>query len=148
MMSKKKAPSTKKLNATNAELKKTLSVVRSQLAKSETKLAKANEKAERWKTEAATQRMAASRSAARVEKLQKKLQKKLDRAAPEVNQIRDTEAMQAPGPARPLAGPTAADGVTVPDETWSLVQLKAEARARGLVGMSNKPKAFLLAALS
>jgi hypothetical protein len=47
-----------------------------------------------------------------------------------------------------VAEPTTADGVTVPDETWSVVELRAEARARGLVGMSNKPKAQLLAALS
>jgi hypothetical protein len=44
--------------------------------------------------------------------------------------------------------PTAADGLTVPDETWTVVQLRAEARARGLVGMSKKSKAELLDALS
>ena len=44
--------------------------------------------------------------------------------------------------------PTAADGLTVPDETWTVVQLRAEARARGLVGTSNKSKAQLLDALS
>jgi hypothetical protein len=36
----------------------------------------------------------------------------------------------------------------VPDETWTVVELRAEARARGLVGMSSKSKAQLLAALS
>lgn len=144
LMSEKKARATKKLTATNEELKKTLAVVRGQLTKSETKLTKATGKAERWKKEAAAQRTAASRSGARVEKLQKKL----DRAAAAVEPIRATGPMEAAASAGPVAAPAAADGVTVPDETWSVVQLRAEARARGLVGMSNKPKAQLLAALS
>jgi hypothetical protein len=36
----------------------------------------------------------------------------------------------------------------VANETWSVVQLRAEAHARGLTGMSNKTKAQLLAGLS
>jgi len=144
LMSKKKAPSTKKLAATNEELKKTLSVVRGQLTKSVNKLTKATGKAERWKKEAAAQRRAASRTGARVEKLQRKL----DRAAAAVEPTRATAPMEAAASGRLVAEPTTADGVTIPDETWSVVQLKAEARARGLVGMSNKPKAYLLAALS
>lgn len=90
-MSKKKARTTKKLTATNEELKQTLSVVRGQLTKSETKLTKATGKAERWKKEAAAQRRAASRSGARVEKLQKKV----DRAAAAVEPIRATGPMEA-----------------------------------------------------
>ena len=142
-MNKKKARTTKQLTATNEELKKTLSVVRGRLTKSETKLTKATGKAERWKKEAAAQRRAGSRSGARAEQLQKKL----DRAAAAVEPIGATEPMEAAA-SRPVAEPRAADGVTVPDETWSVVQLRAEASARGLVGMSNKPKAQLLAALS
>lgn len=143
-MTKKKARAAKKHTATNKELKKTLSVVRDQLTKSETKLAKATGKAERWKNEAAAQRRAASKSGARVEKLQKKL----DRATAAVEPIRVTRPAEAAASGGPVAEPTAGDGVTVPDETWSVVRLRAEARARGLVGMSNKPKAHLLAALS
>ena len=143
-MSKKKARTTKKLNATNQELKRTLAVVRGQLTKSETKLTKATGKAERWKKEAAAQRRASSRSGVRVEKLQKKL----GRAAAALEPIRAPGPMEAAASGGPVAEPTAADRVTGPDETWSVVQLRAEARARGLVGMSNKPKAQLLAALS
>lgn len=51
-----------------------------------------------------------------------------------------------------IDGPTAespsAEAVTVPDESWTVVQLRAEARARGLAGMSSKSKGQLLAALS
>ena len=126
-MSKKKARTTKKLNATNQELKRTLAVVRGQLTKSETKLTKATGKAERWKKEAAAQRRAASRSGVRVEKLQKKL----GRAAAALEPIRAPGPMEAAASGGPVAEPTAADGVTGPDETWSVVQLRAEARARG-----------------
>ena len=56
--------------------------------------------------------------------------------------------MEATGAGRPVAEAAIADGVAVPYERWSVVQLRAEARARGLVGLSNKPKAELLAALS
>ena len=144
MNSKKKARTIKELTATNRELKKTLSGVRGQLTKTETKLAKANEKAERWKKETAAQRTAASRSDARVEKLQKKL----DRAAAALEPVQAVGPLEAAASGRTVGEPTAADGLTVPDQTWTVVQLRAEARARGLVGMSNKSKAQLLDALS
>ncbi len=141
---KKKARTIKELTATNKELKKTLSSVRGQLTKTETKLTKANEKVERWKKETAAQRTAASRSDARVEKLQKKL----DRAATALEPVQAVGPLEAAASGRTVGEPTAADGLTVPDETWTVVQLRAEARARGLVGMSNKSKAQLLDALS
>ncbi|HXD26869.1 MAG TPA: hypothetical protein VN609_13125, partial [Propionibacteriaceae bacterium] len=102
MNSKKKAQTIKELTATNKELKKTLSGVRGQLTKTETKLTKANQKADRWKKETAAQRTAASRSDARVEKLQKKL----DRAAAAL------EPVQAVGPLE-----AAASGLTVGEPT-------------------------------
>ena len=144
MNSKKKARTIKELTATNKELKKTLSGVRGQLTKTETKLTKANEKAERRKKETAAQRTAASRSDARVEKLQKKL----DRAAAALEPVQAVGPLEAAASGRTVGEPTGADGLTVPDQTWTVVQLRAEARARGLVGMSNKSKAELLAALS
>jgi hypothetical protein len=144
MNSKKKTRTIKELTATNRELKKALSGVRGQLTKTETKLAKANEKTERWKKETAAQRTAASRSDARVEKLQKKL----DRAAAALEPVHAVGPVEAAASGRTVGEPTAADGLTVPDQTWTVVQLRAEARARGLVGMSNKSKAQLLDALS
>jgi DNA repair exonuclease SbcCD ATPase subunit len=144
MNSKKKAQTIKELTATNKELKKTLSGVRGQLTKTETKLTKANQKAERWKKETAAQRTAASRSDARAEKLQKKL----DRAAAALEPVQAVGPLEAATSGLPVGEPTTADGLTVPDETWTVVQLRAEARARGLVGTSNKSKAQLLSALS
>jgi chromosome segregation ATPase len=144
MNSKKKTRTIKELTATNRELKKTLSGVRGQLTKTETKLIKANQKADRWKKETAAQRTAASRSDARVEKLQKKL----DRAAAALEPVQAVSPLEAAASGLTVGEPTAADGLTVPDETWTVVQLRAEARARGLVGMSKKSKAELLDALS
>jgi hypothetical protein len=135
---------TKKSTAGKKELKKTLTVVRSQLTKTETKLEKANAKAQRWRKEAQAQRSSAARSGTRAEKLQKKL----DRAAGALEPTQATGPLEAAASGRPAAEPTTADGVTVPDDTWTVVELRAEARARGLVGMSNKSKAQLLAALS
>jgi chromosome segregation ATPase len=143
-MNSKKKTRIKELTATNRELKKTLSGVRGQLTKTETKLTKANQKADRWKKETAAQRTAASRSDARVEKLQKKL----DRAAAALEPVQAVGPLEAAASGLPVGEPTTADGLTVPDETWTVVQLRAEARARGLVGTSNKSKAQLLSALS
>ena len=141
MGNKKKA---KKLNAANEELTKKLSVARAQLTKTETKLVRANDKAKRWQREAAAARTAASRSGARVEKLQQKL----NRASAALKPGHVVGPLKAAATGRPAAEPTAADGLTIPDQTWTVVQLRAEARARGVAGMSNKPKAQLLAALT
>jgi len=144
MSSKRQKRAIEKSSAKQNELKKSLSTVRGQLTRSEKKLTKAKDRAERWKTEAKAQRRSASRAGARAEKLQQKL----DRAPAALEPVRATEPMEATAPARPVAEAATAAGVAVPDETWSVVQLRAEARARGLVGLSNTPKAELLAALS
>jgi hypothetical protein len=144
MGSKKKARAIAELTATNRDLKKTLSSVRGQLTKTETKLAKANERVERWKKQAAAHRTAASRADARVERLQKKL----DRATEALRPVRATGSNVAAGTGRSVTEPTAADGLTVPDKTWTVVQLRAEARARGVSGTSKKSKSQLLAALN
>lgn len=142
-MSKKQKRAIEKSSAKQKELKKSLSTVRGQLTTSEEKLRRAKDRAQRWKTEAKAQRRSASRAGA----LADKLQQKLERATAALEPVRATEPMDAAS-ARPVAEAATADGVAVPDETWSVVQLRAEARARGLVGLSNKPKAELLAALS
>lgn len=143
MRSKKQKLAIEKASAQHKELEKRLSTLRGQLTKTEKKLTKASDRAERWKTEAEAQRRSASRAGARVEKLHQKL----DRASAALEPAQASTPLEAAASGRPVAEPTA-DGVTLPDDTWSVVQLRAEARARGLVGMSNKPKAQLVAALS
>lgn len=141
-MSKKKT--IKKVTTANAELKKTLAVVRGQLTKTETKLAKATERADRWKKEAAAHRTAAARSDTRAEKLQHKL----DRATATLKPAPTTKPQKTAASAGSTTESSTAYGLTAPDETWTVVQLRAEAHARGLTGMSDKTKDQLLAALT
>ena len=151
MKSKTQKRAIEKPVAKKKEVDKSLSTLRGQLSKTENrltrtekKLAKARQRAERWKSEAKAQRRSASRAAARAEKLHRKL----DTASAVLKPVHASAPVEAAASGRPAAELTTADGVTGPNETWSVVQLRAEARARGLVGMSNKPKAQLLAALS
>lgn len=143
MSGKKKTRAIKDLTATNRELKKELSGVRGQLTKAQTKLAKANERVDRWKKEAAAHRTAASRSDARVSRLRKKLDRAKTVLEPRIGGVGVTA-----GNSTSISDQTLTDGPTVPDTTWTVVQLRAEARARGLSGMSNKSKSQLLAALN
>lgn len=144
MSSKKEKRAIEKSAAQQKELKQSLSALRGQLTKTEKKLTKAKDLAERWKKEASAQKKSAARAGTRAGKLQHKH----DRASAALAPVQATSPMEGSAPGRPVDGPTNADEVTVPDESWTVVQLRAEARARGLVGMSNKPKAHLLAAMS
>ena len=144
MASKKKTRAIEELTATNRDLKKALSSVRGQLTKAETKLAKANERVERWKKQAAAHRTAASRSDARVERLQKKL----DRATAALKPVAASGPNVAAATGSSVSESTGPDGLSLPDKTWTVVQLQAEARARGLSGTSKKSKSQLLAALT
>lgn len=134
----------KKLTATNEELEKSLSVLRGQLTKTENKLSRVEDRVTRWKNEATAARTAAARSDARAEKLQRKL----DRASTALEPAKAVGPVEAAATGRPAGGQTSADGLTAPDATWTVAQLRAEARARGLAGLSAKPKAQLIAALT
>lgn len=126
------------------DLDKSLSALRGELATTKKALKKAKDRADRWREQAKEQKRAASRARARVEKLQRKLGG-ASSAAEEVQAAAPLEGITS---VTPVVETTTVDAVTVPDETWSVVQLRAEARARGLTGMSNKTKAQLLTALS
>ncbi len=141
-MGKKKK--VEKLTATNEELEKSLSVLRGQLTRTENKLSKTEEKVKRWKEEATAARTAAARSDARVEKLQRKL----DRASATLQPVKAVGPVDAAATGRPAGERIVADGLTAPDASWTVTQLRAEARARGLAGLSDKPKAQLIAALT
>jgi lysophospholipase len=143
-MSGKKVKKVKKLSATNKELSKEVTALRSQLTRTEAKLARTEERTKRWKTETAAARTAASRSDARAEKLQRKL----DRAVADLEPLKRVSPADAAATNRPAAEATTPDGVTHPDSTWTVAQLRAEARARGLTGLSGKPKAQILSALT
>jgi septal ring factor EnvC (AmiA/AmiB activator) len=139
----------KKLIASNDELKETVASVRGQLTKTRAELAKAKAKTERLTKEVAAQPRAAARSEARAGKLRKDG----DRAGTVQKGTRNEQGANAPSPAasvraQPAAGSVGTDGLSLPSKSWTVVQLQAEARARGLTGTSNKSKAQLLTALS
>ena len=143
MRSKKQQRAAEKSGSKLKDLEKSLSSLRGELTKTEKALAKAKNRADRWRKEAKAQKRSASRARARVQKLKMKL----DAASAGREPVQAAEPVDEAASGRPVAEPTTVDGVTL-DETWSVVQLRAEARARGLTGMSNKTKAQLLAALS
>ena len=133
-MAKKKSTSKKD------ELKQEVSSLRGELTKAEAKLSKKTKKVEALKEEAKVQRATAAKAGTRA----KKLQKKLDRASEALEPVADAVAEPS---AEAVTQPAGAGTSAVPDETWTVAQLRAEARARGLVGMSGKPKAALIDAL-
>jgi peptidoglycan hydrolase CwlO-like protein len=144
MRTKKQKRGVGKSSSTQKDLEKSLSSLRGELTRTEKALAKAKNRAERWRKEAKVQKRSASRARARVEKLRQKL----DGASAAREPVQATAPTEVRASSRQVAEPATVDSVTAPDETWSVVQLRAEARARGLTGMSNKTKAQLLAALS
>ena len=143
MRSKKQKRVVGQRNPKQKEPDKSRSALRGELAATKKALKKAKNRADRWRKEAKDQKRAAQRARARVERLQRKL------AGASASSAKVQAAPMDEMPSvRPVAESTTVDVVAVPDETWSVVQLRAEARARGLTGMSSKTKAQLLTALS
>jgi hypothetical protein len=127
-------------------LKATIKKLRSDLAAAETKR-------DRWKKRALKAEASAADLWARVKVAEKKVKKarKPDAASTPVSRPKppavSADALAAP-PSAEQSG--SSDGVpaTIPDATWTVTRLRAEARRRGIAGMSKKPKAELLAALA
>lgn len=123
-------PAKKKPTAKEKKLKATVKKLRAELDRVGTK-------ADRWKKRAAMSEASAASSQARVAELEERLAS----AEPPGGRARASTATKA-APAEKVA-PTR----TRPDAGWTVVQLRSEARSRGLVGYSSKSKAELLAAL-
>ena len=129
---KKSSSSEKQLKATNKKLK--------------AKLDRADAKASRWQKKAKKHQVALAASQKRVTRLEKKLAE-ARRTATQSSVTRDvlsapTEVVAAE------TSDTAGQPTSTPDMSWTVVRLRAEARARDLTGLSSKPKAQILAALS
>lgn len=125
-------------------LKKQISTLRGELTKTEKKLAKAKKANKGLKKEAAAQRQAAARSGTRADKLRTKL----ERAKEQLEPTTAATPEEAAAADLPAGTPTTEEGVTKPDGSWTVAQLRAEARSRGMSGMSSKNKAQLLGALT
>ena len=130
---------TKKKSSSKKQLK-------SKIKKLKARLKRANAKATRWKKKAKRRQATAASSQARVVKLEKKLAEARRTTSP-TSATRD----ELPSPTELVVPETtdSADQLTsMPDASWTVVRLRAEARARGLSGMSGKSKAELLASLT
>ncbi|MGB3187772.1 MAG: hypothetical protein WBG36_15405 [Ornithinimicrobium sp.] len=128
---------------TQKELKKDVSTVKGQLTKTETKLAKQAERTKGWKKEAKAHKKSAAKAGARADLLQEQL----DEAKAALKSVPSEASVEAASANEPGTGKPTDDGVGTPDESWSVVQLRAEARARGITGMSKAKKADLIDAL-
>ena len=120
--------------------------LKSKIKKLKARLKRSDAKAARWKKKAKRRRATAASSQARIARLEKKLAEARRTASP-TSGTRD----ELPSPTEVVAPetPDSADQLTpTPDASWTVVRLRAEARARGMSGMSGKPKAELLAALT
>ncbi len=129
---KKSSSSEKQLKAVNKKLK--------------AKLDRADAKASRWQKKAKKHQAALAASQKRVTKLEKKLAE-ARRTASRPSVPRD----ELPAPTEVVVVETSDAArlpASTPDMSWTVVRLRAEARARGLTGLSSKPKAEILAALT
>lgn len=114
--------------------------------KLEAKLEREEAKAARWKERTKQTQAEVVALNARAAKLDRKLATTRD-AAPQPAPVLEE-------PVTPLALRTPASSLptertpSTPDANWTVAQLRAEARSRGLTGLSAKSKAQLIAALS
>ena len=99
-----------------------------------TELDRADARAKQLKSKAARIKQASSDLEAQVKKL-KKRNKRLKKAT------RPAEGQE------PAVTAEASQPASTPDDSWTVVRLRAEARSRGLTGLSGKTKAQLVAAL-
>jgi lysophospholipase len=113
----------------------------------EAKLERADAKAARWKQKAKENESALASSQARISELSEQLTARRPARRPTA-----TRRTKPPSPTR--TNSTAETTVSPeknssgPDASWTLAQLRAEARSRGLTGLSGKKKAEVIAALT
>ena len=129
-------PPKKRAVSNEKQLKATIKKLRSEVER-------ADAKAGRYKKKADRLQKTADESKAQVAKLSKRLDKATKPA--KAGKARTTTEQQDEPGTTDATSPSAAPAV---DSSWTVLQLRAEARSRGLTGMSNKSKAQLLDALS
>ena len=117
---------------------------KAEVKKLRAELTSAKSKRDQWKKRAGQAEATAAdlRSRLKVAEKQLKKAKKADGATPAA----------APAPAAPSVPESTVDEVASDvrrvDASWTVTELRAEARRRGIAGVSRKPKAALLTALA
>ncbi len=143
MANKKQKRALEEYAAKHKELKKDVATVKGQLTKTEKQLAKATDRKQGWKKEAKAHKKSAAKAGARADLLQEQL----DEAKAALQSKPSEASVEEASADEPGTGQPTDDGVGTPNENWSVVQLRAEARARGITGMSKARKAELISAL-
>ena len=133
--------------------------LKSKVKKLKRKVARADGNTARWEQKATQNNATIASLQERVAKRDKQLSK-AKRTARHLEPLREDAGLSGedvPELAE-VAPPTKAEDARIvvvtgepahePDETWTVVRLRAEARSRGITGLSGKTKAELLAALT
>ena len=131
----------KKKSATDAaekQLRAAVKKLRAQLAAAEKQAEKWRERAKDHKSVASGVKTELSAVRRRLEKAEASVRKWKDRASP---------AASTPSTRSAKPAPAAPSVHSLPDDSWTVTALRAEARRRGLTGYSRKTKADLLAEL-
>ncbi len=131
---------TKKKSASSAVDKKS----KARIKKLEARLASAEKSAGKWKARAKKHQTDAAGLKSELAAVRRRLEKAAASAAKWKDRAKAApSSMPVPEPDAGAASETPA----VPDESWTVTRLRAEARARGVAGYSRKSKAQLLADL-
>jgi Na+-translocating ferredoxin:NAD+ oxidoreductase RnfC subunit len=128
-------PAKKKSGAADKELKATVKKLRSKLAKADARTKRLKKKNNRLEKSLAE-------STSQVHR------REPDRHADGASRGDENALAAAVDAAAVEPATTDEASVTTPDASWTVAQLRAEARSRGLAGMSGKSKAQLLDALT
>ena len=126
--------------AADKDLKATVKTLRSDLATTKAKLKQAKKKAARLER-------SLSDSKSQVKKLKKASTRSRESVPPVAESSAVEPSADSAAPAE-ISQPASSTRDVTPDDSWTVVQLRAAARSRGLTGLSGKPKADLLSALT
>jgi lysophospholipase len=125
--------------------------LRSAVKKLQTQLATAEKSTEKWKSRAKDNKSVASGFRTELTALRRRLEKAegsvtkwKDRAKKPVPAMAPAASAPAPTSATSAPAPVKAND---PDDSWTVADLRAEARRRGVTGYSRKTKAELIHAL-
>jgi lysophospholipase len=106
-------------------------------------LAAAESQAQKWKERAKDRKSVAAGAKTELTKVRRRLAK----AEASLRKWKDRPRTTASAPPAPEPAPAAPSSHPLPDDSWTVAALRAEARRRGLTGYSRKTKAELLAEL-
>jgi lysophospholipase len=119
--------------------------LRAAVKKLQAQLSAAEKSAEQWRQKAKDRKSLASGFKSELASMRRRLAKADASATKWKARARPPAPVMAPPESAPA--PTSADGAHGPDDSWTVAELRAEAKRRGMSGYSRKTKGQLLADL-